>query len=412
MSDLKIAKLIFVEGRGGVNSNKFYDMYELSNNTFRAEYGRVDKTKTTINKPMCKWNITFNSKIKKGYSDVTDLFSNTNEKKQQKDIFKIDNDSVKSLMTSLDSYSKKSVQQNYKVSSDKVTNKMIDEAQLIIDIIANTIKINTKKDKINEKLLDLYKIIPRVMNHVSDYLLADDITKDNIAIAEKLLSTEQVTLDVMRGQVNMNTAQDNTNDDNESIDIMDIMGISVEPVIDAKIITMIKQKMGQESGKFSCAFQIKNSDTHKKFDGFVKKKNNKDTELYWHGSRNENWMSIMQGGLVLRPANAVITGKMFGWGTYFADKFKKSLGYSSYRGSYYAGGNSDRAYLALFKVHIGNQYHIKNWQSSHSSLTEDKLKVVGDYDSVYAHGGADLVNNEYIVYNEAQTTIEYLVEIN
>ena len=35
----------------------------------------------------------------------------------------------------------------------------------------------------------------------------------------------------------------------------------------------------------------------------------------------------------------------------------------------------------------------------------------GSYDSLFAEGGIDLRNNEYIVYNQAQCTVKYLVEI-
>src|SRR3989344_8725967 len=175
MSDFKIAKLIFVEGRDGANSNKFYDMFEQSDGLFRAEYGRVDKTKTTKMYSMNDWNRTINAKIKKGYTDVSKLFVVVDDKKPKKDIFNISDSSVKNLMISLDSYSKNSVKQNYKISSDKVTLKMIDEAQLIIDNLVINIKIGGNKELINEKLLDLYKIIPRVMTRVSDYLISNDI---------------------------------------------------------------------------------------------------------------------------------------------------------------------------------------------------------------------------------------------
>ncbi len=34
-----------------------------------------------------------------------------------------------------------------------------------------------------------------------------------------------------------------------------------------------------------------------------------------------------------------------------------------------------------------------------------------EFDSVFAKGGADLRNNEYIVYNSAQCTVSHLIEI-
>jgi len=117
-------------------------------------------------------------------------------------------------------------------------------------------------------------------------------------------------------------------------------------------------------------------------------------------------------GLVLRPANAIITGKMFGYGLYFADKFRKSLNYSSLWGSYWSGGQSNKAYLALYDVHLGHSLKIKKHQGWCSQLTAEKLKVKGGkYNSVFAQGGADLINNEYIVYHQSQCTVRYLVEI-
>ena len=40
----------------------------------------------------------------------------------------------------------------------------------------------------------------------------------------------------------------------------------------------------------------------------------------------------------------------------------------------------------------------------------DSIKKYGKYDSLFAQGGADLINNEYIVYKEEQCTIRYIVE--
>jgi poly [ADP-ribose] polymerase len=61
----------------------------------------------------------------------------------------------------------------------------------------------------------------------------------------------------------------------------------------------------------------------------------------------------MQTGLLIRPSGAVHTGSMFD--VYFADKAQKSIGYSSLSGSHWTKGNENRAFLALFDVHVGNQ---------------------------------------------------------
>ena len=134
-------------------------------------------------------------------------------------------------------------------------------------------------------------------------------------------------------------------------------------------------------------------------------------ELLWHGSRNENWFSILSSGLVLRPANAIITGKMFGYGIYFADKCRKSLNYSSLSGAYWTQGGQSEGFLALYEVHVGKQLKIRKHQSWCYELTEKELKARGKYDSLFAKGGVDLLNNEYIIYRADQCSVKYLIEV-
>ena len=170
--------------------------------------------------------------------------------------------------------------------------------------------------------------------------------------------------------------------------------------------------MGDNSKIFKKVYKVINLRTQKAFDQHLRGAKSKKTELFWHGSRNENWLSIMKAGLVLRPANAVINGKMFGYGLYFVDKFQKSLNYTSHRGAYWTGGTSKKAFLALYDVHVGKQLKIQKHAAWCYELSEKNLKKQGaNYDSLFAKGGADLINNEYIVYNSAQSTIRYLVEV-
>jgi poly [ADP-ribose] polymerase len=228
---------------------------------------------------------------------------------------------------------------------------------------------------------------------------------------EEKLAEEQATLDVMRSQVELNKDKDEDQSDSQEVNLLRDLGLEVEEENDPAVIKKIKKLMKDDASRFYRAFAVKNVSTQQSFDGFYKDARYKKTELFWHGSRNENWLSILKTGLVLRPANAVINGKMFGYGLYFADKFKKSLNYTSLRGSYWARGSQDRGYLALFDVHVGKQLKIKKHQPWCYDLSEDNLRARGTYDSLYAKGGADLINNEYIVYNSAQCTIRYLVEV-
>jgi len=143
----------------------------------------------------------------------------------------------------------------------------------------------------------------------------------------------------------------------------------------------------------------------------MKEEGDIETRLLWHGSKNENWISIMQSGLLLRPVSQ-ICGKMFGEGIYFAPKAHKSLGYTALEGSYWAGGRSKRAFMALFEVAYGTPYHTDNaWGiDRHFGYKELQRRQKGAH-CLHAHAGKSLRNDEIIFYKENQMTIKYLVEI-
>lgn len=102
---------------------------------------------------------------------------------------------------------------------------------------------------------------------------------------------------------------------------------------------------------------------------------------------------------------------MFGRGIYFADKADKSIGYTSLYGSRHAGGQSDKAYLAIYEVATGNEFNVNRWDSSMVML--DNLVFKREHrgcNSLHAHAGSDLLNDEYIIYDEDACRIKYFLE--
>lgn len=368
--------------------------------TISVKYGRVGSTECTANYPSSKWTSLYNSKIKKGYKDVTGLRVET----ESIDFLAISNDVISAFVAELQALAKRSVQSNYTVSSDTVTQAQVDEAQRILDKLANLISKKRKDNKlIDNSLLELYQTIPRKMQHVQDHLVSGGHK------AEDIITEEQATLDVMKGQVRVNTMQQtNTIEDKKTI--LEAMGLVIDTVSNEEII-LIKKELGEISNKFKRAFKVINKRTQERFDKYVASKKNKTCKLLWHGSRNENWWNILDSGLLLRPTNVITTGKMYGAGIYTANKAKKSLGYTSINGSYWARGNSNKAYMALFRFHTGNQYIASKHESWMGQLTYEKLKKLGDYDSFYAKGGVDLINDEFIIYQEDQADIQFIVEL-
>ena len=416
----KKVKLVYVSVEDGKTeqSNKFYDMEENGDGTYTATWGRVGAPNpSTQTKSMSEWQKTYNSKVKKGYRDHTELFvvegvSDTKKKAgSNKEFLKSRSSFVIDLVKKLQSWAKGSIAENYTVSSEAVTQKQIDKAQVMLNELT---AMDVKKDftAFNKMLLEFFTVVPRKMKNVKDHIISKDGDKFEEQ-KNKIITEEQNTLDVMAGQVllNSNVKEQETDEPEIETDIIKASGLELKEVSDAAIISKIKNLMADDKSKFKQAFEVVNVNTAAAHSKHVDKAKNKKLELFWHGSRNENWWSIMTTGLLIRPSNAVHSGSMFGDGIYFADKFRKSYGYTSGRGSYWAGGSSNEAILALYDVHVGEQKHITRHDSSCYSLSAKVLAKDG-YDSVFAHGGADLRNNEYIVYQSPQSTIKYLVIVN
>lgn len=405
MAEIKPTYLILVSG--DANSNKYYNCFP-EGSEFRVEYGRVDSTKTTKRYPMSKWNSQIASKIRKGYKDVTDLkqdlveeISSTNPESPYKEI---ENAAVRAIVEKLQNLARETIQKNYTVKASAVTQDMVDAAQEIIDELANS---HFTIEAFNDILLRLFTVIPRKMGNVRDYLAnkPEDFAQ--------IISKEQDLLDVMRGQIYVKPEVETTESvEKKSQTILEELGLEMEEATDDDV-AMIKFLMNESAGKFRKAWKVKNIKTQERFDEFVAENNIKDTRLLFHGSRSENFWSIIKTGLVLRPTNAIITGKMYGFGIYFAPKCQKSIGYTSLSGSYWARGNNNVAYMALFEVAYGTPYDVYNFDNKYYNLDYNKLQQFKPgANCLHAHADKGMLrNDEIIVYKEDQLTIKYLIEI-
>ena len=386
------------------NNNKYYNCFPEGDN-FRVEYGRVNSTKTITNYPMSKWESQISSKIKKGYKDVTDLKTALVEEiKTDGTKYKdIENESVRRIIEKLRSLARDTVKKNYSVSSASVTEEMVYEAQLVINNLISIKSVN----KFNDELLKLFEIIPRKMDNVRSYLIK------SIDEIDKVISREQDLLDIMRGQiVTKSTATENKDKeiDNSGITILDEMGITMRECTPEEI-NEIKDCMKESSYHFSRAWRVDNISTRKKYEEFIKAYNIKNTKLLFHGSRTENWFSILKTGLKMRPANAISSGSMFGQkAIYFAPKCQKSIGYTSLGGSYWANGNDKIAYMALLNVAYGKPYDVYSFDSKYYTMEYSKLPK--GCNCLHAHAGNGMLrNDEIVIYSEAQCSIKYLIEI-
>ncbi len=389
------------------NNNKYYNLFP-EGDRFRVEYGRVDATKTTTYYPISKWDSQIKSKLKKGYQDVTNLkkdlveeISSTNPESPYKEI---ENVAIRTIVEKLQSLARETIRKNYTVKASTVTQDMVDAAQKVIDELANN---NSTVKEFNDMLLRLFTIIPRKMGNVRDYLA--NSTED----FAKIISTEQDLLDVMRGQIYIKPdIVESSNEPKKEQTILEELGLVFEEATNEDV-ALIKSLMKESAGKFRNAWRVSNLKTQERFNKFVKDNNIKDTKLLFHGSRSENFWSIIKTGLVLRPTNAVITGKMFGYGCYYAPKCAKSIGYTSLSGSYWARGGNNIAYMALFDVAYGTPYDVYSFDSKYYNLDYNKLQQFKPgANCLHAHADKGMLrNDEIVVYKEDQMTIKYLIEI-
>lgn len=402
MAEIKPRYLVMVTA--SANNNKYYKQIPHGD-SWTAEYGRVGSSPQRREYSMSQWDSKYNEKIRKGYVDQSDLVEDLIqvEKPAKSEYKEIENKVIADIVERLQSMARKAISDNYTISSNKVTQAMIDEAQ---DVLTSLI-VKSDVKEFNEILLKLFTIIPRKMSNVQDYLARTD--KDFSEIIQK----EQDLLDVMKGQVVQKQVIDESVEDkpqNENT-ILECLGLVFEEC-NAKDIAIIKDALSSCSDKFHKAWRVQNIKTQKRYDEFVKENNIKDTKLLFHGSRNENWWSIINSGLVLKPTNAVITGKMFGYGIYYAPKARKSLGYTSLSGSYWARGNSSSGFMALMDVAYGKPYDVYSFDSKYYNFDYGKLQqACPGANCLHAHEGSMLRNDEIIVYKEEQCTIRYLIEL-
>ncbi|KAL7079628.1 hypothetical protein ACQ4LE_001093 [Meloidogyne hapla] len=145
--------------------------------------------------------------------------------------------------------------------------------------------------------------------------------------------------------------------------------------------------------------------------------------LLWHGSRLTNYAGILSQGLRIAPPEAPVTGYMFGKGIYLADMVTKSANYC------YA--MSGEGLLLLCDVALGEiQEEIDAKDLKKPKRGKNSVKGIGgtfpnpkenvQFDEMTVPCGKpinsekkklSLLYNEYIVYDESQVQLRYIVRV-
>ena len=369
------------------NHNKFYRMIDVGNGKFEVVYGRVGNSGVKKSYPISEWSKKYREKINKGYTDI----SSVKAIKNSDFVTGQGSDLINELIT----FSKFHLSHSYSNLAG-VSIGQIKEAERIIDGLSGYADKNLQ-DSFNEQLIELFNKLPRSMGKVSDYIASNNSTSEMY----KIINRERTLLDNVRSYISLSSV-------GTAKTVADL-GLIIESVTKSELEAILDHCCNSLKPKVRRAWKVTNVNTQKEFDNYCKKNNITKQKMLWHGSGNENWLSILETGLKIRPAGAVYTGSMFGDGLYFATDSGKSFNYTSYRGTYWRGGTSDVAYMAVFNTAIGNSYDVYAHTSELSRMNQKKLNKKG-YNSLFAHKGQSLQRDEIVFYNPSAVTIAYLVE--
>lgn len=393
-NDKKYAKLVMVTAG---NNNKYYEMIYEGGSNFTINYGRIESTKTTLQKPLFKWDSIYNEKVGKGYKDVSHTVSVVIEAKTDdtKDIklAQIQEAKVAQFLELMKKYTDGLVAKTYTVKAKDVTQAQIDEAQ---DYINELVKID-KKDtlSINNKLLELYMVIPRYMSKVQYHLLP------NIDL-DKTIQQEQDNLDAMASQVSMIKPVDEKKTKKEikaAKTLLDVLGIKMKEIKDHKNIEYLTKQLSKN--KIQSIFEIEKEEHDIVFDKWIKDQKNTETRFLLHGTRCTSVIPIIEQGLKIRPnGNYQFSGKVYGDGNYFSETCSKSLNYTGY--------DNDQV-LLVFEVHTGKPFIYDGWYRGNSFTLNYKNLQDRGFDSTFVKAGGGLLNTEIIAYKEQQARIKYII---
>lgn len=382
------------------NNYKFYHMTPTANG-IEVEYGRIGseagemfgkRNVQTPYHPSLYW-VRYYEKLSKGYTDNSKAYLTTKVRKSTKKTSNANENSVEeqkkvneaesALYNILFAYSKNYVRTH--LVSEVVTAGQLASAKKIFKELCNR---KTVKG-FNNQLLKLMQISPRRVVDVSSLL----------ANSEKQFATiidrEESLILSMDAMLNKDKPTHVTGSFSNEIEVYIATDKQKEEVMN--------HLSAELRNKVDVIYRVIPVEQQKRFNKYLEDNNITKVKQLWHGSKNENWLSIIENSLSLSVG--VAHGRMFGDGLYFAPSSMKSWGYTSYMGTYWARGNSNTAFMGLYAVAYGKPTDVHYAQR----FNEAELKRMG-CNCVHAHAGAALRNDEIIFYNEDSVVLNYIVK--
>lgn len=387
------------------NSYKFYKLTPNGNNVL-AEYGRMGTNKgelfgaRSFYYPLEMFWIKYAEKLAKGYVDRSDVYLEDDiedDMEEQNDVKQLKGKGIISRVSS-ELFNKLKQFSSHAVREAKVqipiTKAILRESKKILQKMYGA----TSLEEFNGNVLEIVSLLQRPV-HTGDGTGVKRLLANSPADYTRIIQRESDLIQAMEGSYyGTGIRRTETN--------FYQYGVEVYLATDKQREQVMNLLSNQLKDKVKNIYRVIPQEQQKKFNDYLKEHNIKKVMQLWHGSRNQNWMSIILNSLQLNP-DAIITGKMFGNGIYFAPSSMKSWNYTSYRGTSWARGNSDTAFMGLYAVAYGTPLDTDSWSGS---IDYKQKTVGGGYDCLHAHKGSALMNDEIIFYDEAAMVLNYIVE--
>ena len=387
------------------NSYKYYEIKPSEEDFFTVTYGRMNEDLLTFTPSgrttqdpydsRLYW-IRYYEKLSKGYIDNSDVYiaNRSNRTLRRKSAAREDTEyRPKSLEDKLYhdllEYSKNVVRENIMVT--RMTTAQLERYGSLYYELCETRDLQ----EFNSKLMELYSVCPRKIGNVSSELANSTDSR------KMILERENNILQAINAVFGIGKEEEEAKPAENPFESMDIELYAATYEQREHVMAHLYDDLKPQVRNI---YRVIPKKQKERFDRYLEDNNISVVKELWHGSRNENWLSIIENSLLLYP-DAVITGKMFGDGIYFASNIYKSLNYTSLAGSYWTGGKDSVGYMGLFATAYGDPLKVLD----PDDYTEDDLKRLGK-NCVHAEAGSSLRNDEIVFYNEDAVLLNYIVE--
>lgn len=374
------------------NNYKFYEM-EDSWRQIIAHYGRINEEeaslfgrRTTHFDRSMYW-IRYYEKLSKGYVDQSAIYLGTEYQPTEEthsasdDSNRDDSKEAVALFDRLYQFAKEHVQKTVSQIRKSTAQQVKQAGELLTQLSQET-----EVESFNTVLKQLLVLIPRSVCGVRDLLAYRESDFPDI------INRERNLYQAMKGVSDTTGAGDTFKNHN----------ILVRKATEKQREKVLSRLEETERRQVKEIYRVIHREQKKRFTRYLEEHDISKVKELWHGSTNENWLSIMETSVNLNHA----CNGMFGRGLYFAPSSNKSQGYTSNYGSCWSHGTSSTYFMGLFATAFGKPLLVHNY----GDFNEEDMKQ-NHTDCVYAkRENTGLRRDEVVFYNNDAVCLNYIVE--